>query len=103
MGICICLSTRRFHNVISHYFYFSGECIDINDLCNGMKDCVDGSDENISNCDQSEDLEIRLVDPHALPSDFTSFTAKPVKRGRVEIKHNVRYLFWYHFHALCRL
>ena len=56
-----------------------------------MKDCVDGSDENISNCDQSEDLEIRLVDPHALPSDFTSFTAKPVKRGRVEIKHNVRY------------
>ena len=94
MGICICyISTRGFHNLISYYFYFSGECIDINDLCNGMKDCVDGSDENISNCDQSEDLEIRLVDPHALPSDFTSFTAKPVKRGRVEIKHNVRYLF----------
>ena len=91
--------TRRFHNLISHYFYFSGECIDINDLCNGMKDCVDGSDENISNCDQSKDLEIRLVDPHALPSDFTSFTAKPVKRGRVEIKHNVRYLFWNHFYA----
>ena len=87
---------------VTYYFYFSGECIDINDLCNGMKDCVDGSDENISNCDQSEDLEIRLVDPHALPSDFTSFTAKPVKRGRVEIKHNVRYLFWYQIHTLCR-
>ena len=57
-----------------------------------MKDCVDGSDENILNCDPSKDLEIRLVDPNALLSDFTSFTAKPVKRGRVEIKHNVRYL-----------
>lgn len=69
--------------------YLSEECIDINNVCDGYKDCIDGSDEHISNCDESGKLAIRLIDPSLSPSDFTSFTSKPVKRGRVEIKHNV--------------
>ena len=59
-------------------------------MCDGVKDCIDGSDEDVSNCDTSGKLEVRLVDPSLSPSDFTSFTSQPVKRGRVEIKHNVR-------------
>ena len=64
----------------------------VNNLCDGITDCIDGSDEHISNCDESENLEIRLVDPSTSLSDFTSFSDKPAKRGRVEIKHNVRLL-----------
>ena len=54
-----------------------------------MKDCFDGSDEDVSNCDKSGELDVRLVDPSLKLSDFTSFTTEPLKRGRVEIKHNV--------------
>ena len=39
--------------------------------------------------DKSGKLEVRLIDPSLSPADFTSFTTEPVKRGRVEIKHNV--------------
>ena len=72
-------------------YYFSGDCVDVNSLCDGVKDCIDGSDENLSNCDKAGTLEVRLVDPSISPSDFTDFATEPVKRGRVEIKHNVRY------------
>ena len=77
--------------------HFSEECVDINSLCDGVRDCIDGSDENPSNCDLSDDLEIRLIDPSISLGDFTNFETEPVKKGRVEIKHNVRYLstFWY--------
>jgi len=71
-----------------HWHCGSEECIDINHVCDGVKDCIDGSDEDISNCDNSTKLEVRLVDPSLSPADFTGFTAEPVKRGRVEIKHN---------------
>jgi len=71
-----------------HWHCGSGECIDINNVCDGFKDCDDGSDEDRSNCDKSGKLEVRLIDPSLSPADFTSFTTEPVKRGRVEIKHN---------------
>ena len=60
--------------------------MDINSLCDGVLDCIDGSDEHPSNCDLSDDLEIRLVDPNVGPGDFTNFNAEPVKKGRVEIR-----------------
>ena len=78
--------------MLIHFNIISGDCVDINSLCDGTRDCIDGSDENISNCENSGNLEIRLVDPSASAADFTSFNDKQIKRGRVEIKHNVRCL-----------
>lgn len=45
------LNTRLFDRCQSYLFRCNyGACVDRNSLCNGIKDCVDGSDENLPEC-----------------------------------------------------
>ena len=64
---------------------FSRDCIHVNDLCDGVEQCADGSDEDPSICTSSNELPIRLVDPDAAESGLEN-----VRLGRVEVKYKVK-------------
>ena len=65
---------------------FSRDCIHVNDLCDGVEQCADGSDEDPSICTSSNELPIRLVDPDAAESGLEN-----IRLGRVEVKYKVKY------------
>ena len=67
---------------------FSRDCIHVNDLCDGVEQCADGSDEDPAICTSSNELPIRLVDPDAAESGLEN-----VRLGRVEVKYKVKYIF----------
>ena len=66
---------------------FSRDCIHVNDLCDGVEQCADGSDEDPSICTSTNELPIRLVDPDAAESGLEN-----IRLGRVEVKYKVRYI-----------
>ena len=66
---------------------FSRDCIHVNDLCDGVEQCADGSDEDPTICTSSNELPIRLVDPDAAESGLEN-----VRLGRVEVKYKVKYI-----------
>ena len=63
----------------------------MNELCDGVAQCADGSDEDISNCSTTNELltkdRIRLFDPESSEEN----SGERVKRGRVEVKFKVYY------------
>ena len=65
-------------------YCFSRDCIHVNDLCDGVAQCHDGSDEDPSFCTTTNEIPIRLVDP-----DISESALESVKVGRIEVKHKV--------------
>ena len=72
----------------SYLMSFSRDCIHVNDLCDGVEQCADGSDEDPTICTSSNELPIRLVDPDAAESGLEN-----IRLGRVEVKYKVKYIF----------
>ena len=66
----------------------SRDCIHVNQLCDGVEQCADGSDESQNICSSgNEELtgeRIRLVDPENVENG-----GQPVTLGRVEVKYKV--------------
>ncbi len=68
----ICRKTSRACEEFQ-YHCADGECIHVNNLCDGLHNCRDGSDEDASAC--SAPLQIRLAD------------GEDPRSGRVEVRH----------------